>query len=425
LEIKNLSKNELLSLKEELSAQYGAFKAQGLALDMSRGKPGKDQLDLSQPLLDELNSGSDIRCEGGTDCRNYGIVDGIPEAKRLFAQLFGLDTDEVLIGGNSSLNMMFDTIAQAMVSGVGGSEPWLKQGDVKFLCPAPGYDRHFAICEYFGIQMISVPMKETGPDMDVVERLAASDPSIKGIWCVPKYSNPQGITYSKETVQRFAALKPAAADFRIFWDNAYCVHQLFGEDEQLLNLINEAKKYGNEDRVYMYYSTSKITFPGAGVAGMAASKANLNEIKKRLTIQTIGHDKLNQLRHVRYLKDLEGLKAQMEKQAVILRPKFEAVLSILKSELGGTGIAYWTEPKGGYFVSVDVEQGTAKRVVQLCKEAGVVLTGAGATFPYGKDPLDRNIRIAPTFPPVSELETAMQLFCICAKLAAVEGYLGE
>lgn len=418
-----MSKEELINLRQQLETEYKSFVGQNLTLDMSRGKPGKDQLDLSMGMLDTLNSRSNCCSENGFDCRNYGIVDGIPEAKKLFSEIFEVETDEILVGGNSSLNMMFDTISSAMGNGLLGSEPWASQGKIKFLCPSPGYDRHFAICEYFDIEMIPIENHEDGPDMDTIEKLVSSDPLIKGIWCVPKYSNPQGITYSDETVRRFAQLKPAAKDFRIFWDNSYFVHNLFGEDVKLLNLLKECEKYGNGNMVYMYFSTSKITFPGAGLAGMATSVENVNAIKKRMSVQTIGPDKINQIRHMRFIKNFEGLKNQMERHAEILRPRFEVVLKTLETELGGKGVATWTNPKGGYFVSVDTMDGCAKQVVKMCKDAGVTLTDAGATFPYGKDPRDRNIRIAPSFPPVSELEIAMKLFCICVQLAAIDKIL--
>ncbi len=419
-----MNKNELEAAKETLQKQYRAYQEQGLKLDMSRGKPGADQLDLSNDLLDVLGSQSDFRTENGLDARNYGGPDGIPEAKALFAELLGVAPGEVFVGGNSSLNMMFDAVACLMTHGVAGCEPWMKQGGVKFLCPVPGYDRHFAVTEYFSVEMLPVPMTPQGPDMDVVERLVSSDASVKGIWCVPKYSNPQGITYSDDTVRRFASLKPAAPDFRIFWDNAYCVHDISDTPDTLLNLMDECKKQGNEDLPILFCSTSKITFPGAGVAAMAASEKNLAVFKRNYSFQTIGHDKLNQLRHVRYFHNVEGILSHMQRHKAILQPKFGAVIDLLEEELSGTGVASWDHPNGGYFISVDVLDGCAKRVVQLCREAGVTLTPAGATYPYGKDPRDANIRIAPTLPPVSELEQAMQLFCLCVKLAAVDKLLG-
>lgn len=418
-----LSKSELQAEYDAAKREYESYKAKGLSLDMSRGKPGSQQLDLSMDLLNALNPSSDMKSENGVDTRNYGIMDGIPEAKKLFADILGVQPENVFVGGNASLSMMFDTIAAFNEIGC-GEVPWNRLEKVKWLCPAPGYDRHFGITEYFGFEMITVPMTVEGPDMDMVEKLVASDSSIKGMWCVPKYSNPQGITYSNETVRRIAALKPAAKDFRIMWDNAYCIHDVTDTPDTLLNIFDEIKKTGNEDMVLEFCSTSKITFPGAGVAAMAASKANLDILKKRYQYQTIGYDKLNMLRHVRYFKDFDGVMTHMKKHKDILAPRFEAVLTRLESDLGDKGIASWTRPNGGYFVSVDVLDGCAKRVVSLCKEAGVVLTGAGATYPYGKDPKDSNIRIAPTYPPIEELETAMNVFCVCTRFAAAEKLLG-
>lgn len=374
------------------------------------------------PMLDLLNSSSQLVSSTGDDCRNYGVADGLPELRELFAQMMGLEAGNIIVGGNSSLNMMFDTISCAMTHGFSDCKPWGRQNCVKFLCPAPGYDRHFAISEYFGMELIAVPMTPEGPDMDLVEEYV-KDPCVKGIWCVPKYSNPQGYTYSDETVRRFAALKPAAADFRIFWDNAYCVHDLTDCPESLLSLWEECRKNGSEDLPIFFASSSKITFPGAGVAAMGASEANLKELRRHYSFQTIGPDKLNQLRHIYFLPNMERVKEQMAHHRAIIAPKFEAVIRWLKKELGGKGIAAWTEPNGGYFVSVDVLEGCAKRVVELCKEAGVVLTGAGATYPYGKDPQDSNIRVAPTYPPIEELELAMELFCLSVELAAVEKLL--
>ena len=421
-----LSKEELLQLKSELEAQFDEVKAKNLKLDMSRGKPSTEQLNLSMDMMDVLKSDSDLVCEEGVDCRNYGVLDGIAEAKQLLADMMEVPKDNIVIFGNSSLNVMYDTIARSMTHGVMGSTPWAKLDKVKFLCPVPGYDRHFAITEYFGIEMINVPMTPTGPDMDMVEELVSTDPAIKGIWCVPKYSNPQGITYSDETVHRFAKLNPAAEDFRIFWDNAYCVHHLY-EDKQdyLIEILMECKKAGNPDMVYKFSSTSKISFPGSGIAAMAASDANLEDIRSTMRVQTIGHDKVNQLRHVRYFKDAEGMKAHMMKHAAILRPKFEAVFHVLESELNGLGIGSWTEPKGGYFISFDALEGCAKKIVEKCKEAGVVLTGAGATYPYKKDPKDSNIRLAPSFPTPEELAMATDLFVLCVKIVSVEKLLKE
>ena len=391
---------------------------------MARGKPGKEQLDLSLGLLDVLNSKSDFVGTDGMDCRNYGVLEGIDECRKLFGDILGVDSKYVMVGGSSSLNMMFDTISCMMTKSiVDGCKPWYEVKNRKFLCPVPGYDRHFGITEYYGFEMIPVPMTENGPDMDVVEKLVESDDSIKGIWCVPKYSNPQGITYSDETVKRFAALKPAAKDFRIMWDNAYCIHDINDTPDELLNIFDECKKNGTEDMPVLFCSTSKITFPGAGVAAMAASENNMKVFKERYNYEVISYDKLNMLRHVRYFKDFDGIMEHMQKHKEVLRPKFDIVLNALESNLKPVGIGEWTNPNGGYFVSIDVLSGTAKRVVQLCKEAGVVMTGAGATYPYGKDPDDKNIRIAPTFPPNDELITAMDVFCICTKLAACEKLL--
>lgn len=425
---KDLSKEELLELKSGLEAQFEEVKAKGLKLDMSRGKPSADQLNLSMGMMDTLTSGVDLTCEDGVDCRNYGGLDGIDEAKQLLADMMEVPKDNVIIFGNSSLNVMYDTVARAMTHGIMGSTPWCKLDKVKFLCPVPGYDRHFAITEHFGIEMINVPMTSTGPDMDMVEKLVSEDPAIKGIWCVPKYSNPQGYTYSEETVKRFARLKPAAPDFRIYWDNAYSVHHLYDDEKEqdfLLEILDECAKAGNPDMVYKFTSTSKISFPGSGIAALAASKANLDDIRKYITVQTIGHDKLNQLRHVKFFKNLDGVHAHMSRHAAILRPKFEMVEATLEKELGGLGIGEWTTPKGGYFISFESMEGCAKKIVARAKEAGVVMTGAGATYPYGKDPKDSNIRIAPSFPPIDELEKAAHVFVVCVKLASVEKLLAE
>lgn len=421
-----LSREELLSLKAELDKKYREAQAKNLRLDMSRGKPSAEQLDLSMEMMDVLNSSADLKDSEGVDCRNYGVLDGVKEAKELLGQMSEVSPDKMIIYGNSSLNVMYDTVARAVTHGIMGHTPWGKLDKVKFLCPVPGYDRHFSITEYFGIEMINVPMTDQGPDMDLVEELVSSDPAVKGIWCVPKYSNPQGITYSDETVRRFAALKPAAEDFRIFWDNAYCVHHLY-EDQQdfLLEILDECEKAGNPDIVYKFCSTSKISFPGSGVACIATSPNNLKDIKKQLMIQTIGHDKVNQLRHVRFFKDIDGIHAHMRKHADIMRPKFEAVLDTLERELSGLGIGSWIRPRGGYFISFDAMEGCAKAVVAKCREAGVVMTGAGATYPYGKDPKDSNIRIAPSFPTKEELAVAADLFVLCVKLASVEKLLEE
>lgn len=404
---------EYASLKEA----YDRYKAMGLNLDMSRGKPSNDQLELSMELLDTLKADSSLISENGLDCRNYGGPDGIPEVRRLFADILSCKAEQVIIGGTSSLNMMFDFFAQAMTTGI-GDEPWGKQDDLVFLCPSPGYDRHFAISEHFGIRMIPIAMLNDGPDMEEVERLVR-DPKVKGMWCVPKYSNPQGITYSDQTVRRIAALKPAAKDFRVLWDNAYAIHTIT-KDVPLLSILDECEKAGNPDLVITFASTSKVTFPGGGVAAMAASAGNLALVRSRMAIQTICNDKVNQLRHARMFPDFAALKAHMQKHAALLEPKFKAVIRILEENLDGLDILNWSEVDGGYFISVDTLPNCAKRVAQLCKEAGVTLTGAGATYPYGKDPLDSNIRLAPSFPPVNELEQAMTLFCMAVKLATIE-----
>lgn len=421
MKFQDMPKKELQALLETLRTQYEAVKAKGLKLDMSRGKPGADQLDLSDELLATVTAQNGAKALDGTDCRNYGVLDGLPEAKALFAAILGVEPANIIVSGNSSLNIMFDYIAQCMTHGAGG-DPWMKQGDIKFACPCPGYDRHFTILEYFGIEMVNVPMLADGPDMDVMERVV-KDPAVKGFFCVPKYSNPEGKTFSDAAVRRIAALKPAAKDFRIIWDNAYCVHDLFETGDTLLNIHRECEKNGSADMVIEVTSTSKITYPGAGLSAVAASADNITAIKKRMFAQTIGHDKINQLRHARFLGDMEGVKKQMRRHAAILAPKFQSVLDALEKELGGKDIARWNSPRGGYFISLDVLDGCAKRTVQLCKESGVVLTPAGATFPYGKDPDDSNIRIAPTFPPVAELETAVALLCLCVQIAAAEKIL--
>ena len=421
---KSLSREELESLQQELLKAYEDAKAKGLNLDMSRGKPSISQLDMVMDILDVLNSGSEVKSENGMDCRNYGLFDGIPEVKRLMAQSVGVKEEHVIVCGNSSLNLMYDAVSRSVTHGVCGGTPWCKLDKVKFLCPVPGYDRHFAVTEHFGIEMINIPMTIQGPDMDLVEKYVNEDASVKGIWCVPKYSNPTGISYSDETVRRFAALKPAAADFRIYWDNAYAIHHLY-EDKQdeILDIISECEKAGNPDMVYEFFSTSKVSFAGGGIAGLASSPRNLDDIRKSMVIQTIGFDKVNQLRHVRYYKDLDGLKAQMRKHADIVRPKFEAVLAVLERELGGLEIGSWIRPRGGYFISFDAMEGCAKEIVAKCKDAGVVMTGAGATFPYGKDPRDSNIRIAPSFPTPEEMEAATDLFVLCVKLVSVNKLL--
>lgn len=417
-----MGKEELENLRKELKKKYDMIKNTGMQLNISRGKPCREQVNLSMPMLSGQYCG-DYTTERGEDCCNYGFLDGIREMKKIFADIMGVATENVFVGGNSSLNMMFDTIAGYMVKGVCDEEPWLKQGNIKFLCPSPGYDRHFAVLEYFGIEAIVIPMTKTGPNMDMVEKLVSEDEKVKGIWCVPKYSNPQGITYSDETVKRFAKLKPKAKDFRIFWDNAYAVHFLSDEDERLLNLYDECVKNGTEDMPIIFTSTSKITIPGAGIAAIAASNNNLNDIKARYKIQTIGYDKVNQLRHVRFLKNYNGVIEHMKKHKSILKPKFDKVIEILEREFSGNKIISFTRPKGGYFISVDVLDGCADKVVGLCKSAGLILTKAGATYPQGQDTKNNNIRIAPTYPKVEELEVAMNLFCICIKLVTIDKLL--
>lgn len=423
---KDLSVEELLSLKSELEAKFAEIKAKNLKLDMSRGKPSKAQLDLSMGMMDVLNSKENLTCEEGVDCRNYGVLDGINEAKQLLSDMSEVPKENIVIFGNSSLNVMYDTISRSMTHGVMGSTPWCKLDKVKFLCPVPGYDRHFAITEHFGIEMINIPMNEDGPNMDMVEALVNNDDSVKGIWCVPKYSNPQGITYSDQVVRRFARLKPAAKDFRIYWDNAYTIHHLYDDQQDyLIEILMACKQEGNPDMVYKFCSTSKISFPGSGIAAIAASTANLADIRKQMTIQTIGHDKVNQLRHARFFGDIHGMVEHMKKHADILRPKFEAVLDGLEKELGGLEIGSWIRPRGGYFISFDALEGCAKAIVAKAKEAGVVMTGAGATFPYGKDPKDSNIRIAPSFPTPEELALATEIFVLSVKLVSIDKILGE
>lgn len=419
-----MTREELLVLQEQLTAEYNDAKAKGLKLDMSRGKPATDQLDMFMDFMDTLNAESCLKTEAGVDARNYGGLDGIPEAKKLVGDLMGVSADNVIVCGNSSLNIMYDTVSRSMTHGVMGSTPWCKLDKVKFLCPAPGYDRHFAVTQHFGIELITVPMTPQGPDMDMVEKLVEADAAVKGIWCVPKYSNPQGYSYSDETVRRMAALKPAAEDFRIYWDNAYALHHLYDDkQDEILEILSECEKAGNPDMVYEFCSTSKISFPGSGIAAIISSKANLDAIRKSMTIQTIGYDKINQLRHVRYFKNADGVKAHMRKHADLIRPKFETVLNVLDKELSGLGIGEWTKPIGGYFISFDTCEGCAKAVVAKCKEAGVVLTGAGATYPYKNDPMDCNIRIAPTYPTKEEMAMAAELFALCVKLVTVEKLL--
>ncbi|GHU63862.1 aminotransferase [Clostridia bacterium] len=424
--LKEMSKTELLGLRQEWQKEYENFQKKGLTLDMSRGKPSVEQINLSMEMMDILNSQTNLVGEQGIDCRNYGLLDGIEEAKRLLAEINEVAVENLILYGNSSLSIMYDMISRSFSHGITGNTPWHKLEKVKFLCPVPGYDRHFLITEYFGIEMICVPMTEKGPDMDLIESLVEEDEEIKGIWCVPKYSNPQGITYSDETVIRFANLKPAAKDFRIYWDNAYSIHHLYEEKQDfLLEILKECKKAGNPDIVFKFCSTSKVTFPGSGVAALAASTANLNDIKKQLVIQTIGPDKVNQLRHARFFANVDDVKRHMMKHAEIIRPKFEAVLSILDEHLSGLDAGTWIKPRGGYFISFDALPGCAKAIVKKAKEAGVVLTPAGATYPYGKDPEDKNIRIAPTFPSLDEMVNAAELFSLCVKLVSVEKYIAS
>ena len=419
-----MTREELEAEITALKAEYKRYQNMELNLNMSRGKPCKEQLDLSMGLMDALTSSEDLTCEDGTDCRNYGVLDGIHEAKVLMGDMMENNPDNIIIYGNSSLNVMYDTVSRAMTHGIMGNTPWCRLDHVKFLCPVPGYDRHFAITEYFGIEMIPVPMTPTGPDMDIVERLVAEDEAIKGIWCVPKYSNPQGNSYSDETVRRFARLKPAAKDFRIFWDNAYGIHHLYDHDQDyLIEILAECKRAGNPDLVYKFASTSKITFPGSGIAALATSDNNLVDIRRQLTFQTIGHDKVNQLRHVRFFKDIHGMVEHMRRHADIIRPKFEAVEQIFGEQLGGLGIGTWTCPKGGYFISFDSLPGCAKEIEARAKKAGVTLTKAGATWPYGKDPQDCNIRIAPTYPSVEDLKIAATLFTVCVRLVSAKKLL--
>ena len=422
--LKDLTKSELLVMKESLTQEYKDAQAKGLQLNMARGKPGVSQLELAMPMLDVINSSSDMHTMLGNDTRNYGDLDGIGECRRLMADMMSVQKDNVIVCGNSSLNIMYDTVSRSMTKGVNGSTPWCKLDKVKFLCPVPGYDRHFAITEYFGIEMINIPLYEDGPDMDMVEQYVNNDDAVKGIWCVPKYSNPTGISYSDEVVKRFANLKPSAEDFRIYWDNAYCIHHLYDDQhDEILNILEECEKAGNPNMVYIFASTSKISFPGSGVSAIASSLENVKFIMSQMTIQTIGHDKINQLRHAHFFKNIEGLEAHMKKHAQLMRPKFEAVLNVLNEELAGLEIGTWIEPRGGYFISFDAMEGCAKEIVAKCKDAGVIMTGAGATYPYGKDPKDSNIRIAPSFPTPEEMHEAAKLFALCVKLVSVEKIL--
>ena len=423
---KELTKNELLTAKAALEEEYKTFESMGLKLNMARGKPGFTQLDLCEPMLDIINSASDMKTMMGNDTRNYGDLDGIGECRQLMADMMSVEKDNVIVCGNSSLNVMYDTISRSFTFGVNGSTPWYKLDKVKFLCPVPGYDRHFKITETFGIEMINIPLYDNGPDMDMVEEYVNNDPAVKGIWCVPKYSNPTGISYSDDVVKRFAALKPAAEDFRIYWDNAYCIHHLYEDtQDEILNILDECEKAGNPNLVYIFSSTSKISFPGSGVSAIAASRENIDYILSLMTVQTIGHDKINQLRHARFFKDINGLNAHMKKHAELLRPKFAAVLDALESEIAGLEIGTWIKPRGGYFISFNSMPGCAKAIVAMCKNLGVVMTGAGATFPYGKDPEDSNIRIAPTFPSVEEMTVAAKVFVLCVKLVSVNKLLAD
>lgn len=418
-----MSREELAEEFKSVRHEYEHLRGLHLSLDMSRGKPGFDNMDLSGEMFDLVGNDTGFKNISGIDCRNYGGLDGLTELKTLFGKILELQPDQIIVGGNSSLNMMFDTIAQAMTHGMGG-EPWCKQDGLKFICPVPGYDRHFAVTEYFGFELIPVRMTPEGPDMDAVEELV-KDSKVKGIWCVPKYSNPEGITYSDEVVRRMARLKPAAGDFRIFWDNAYVVHDLYDEGDKLLNIYDECLKAGNPDMPLIFASTSKITFPGAGVAVEAGSPNNVAMLKDRMKYQTIGPDKLNQLRHARMFRTVDDVKRHMKRHAAILRPKFESVLSELEKQLSDTGIAKWTNPRGGYFISLDVLEGCAKRVEQLCANAGMILTPAGATYPYGNDPLDSNLRIAPSYPSVEEIKKASVVLCIAVRYAALEKLIAE
>ena len=419
MNLQELQKQEELLLKE-----YEKQKEKGLKIDMTRGKPCSEQLDLSEGMLTAISTNADCLTDYGFDCRNYGLVDGLDYAKKIFSDIIGVPWNQIIVGGNSSLNLMYDAVARYMLYGVNGEKPWVKQEKIKFLCPVPGYDRHFAICESLGIEMVNVPLLADGPDMDMVEKLI-KDETVKGMWCVPKYSNPTGITYSPSIIKRIAAMKPAAKDFRLFWDNAYAVHDIYENGDVLLDILPECEACGNGNMPLIFTSTSKITYPGSGVSAIGGSKENIDYIKSIMQKQTIGHDKMNMWRHVKYFKSADGIKEYMKKHAAILRPKFEICQKVLEENLADTGVAMWTKPKGGYFISLNVYAGCAMKTVELAKEAGVVVTEAGATFPYHKDPGDTNIRIAPSFPKTDELEKGMEVLCACAKLAAVQKLIEE
>lgn len=419
MNLQELQKQEELLLKE-----YEKQKEKGLKIDMTRGKPCSEQLDLSEGMLTAISTNADCLTDYGFDCRNYGLVDGLDYAKKIFSDIIGVPWNQIIVGGNSSLNLMYDAVARYMLYGVNGEKPWVKQEKIKFLCPVPGYDRHFAICESLGIEMVNVPLLADGPDMDMVEKLI-KDETVKGMWCVPKYSNPTGITYSPSIIKRIAAMKPAAKDFRLFWDNAYAVHDIYEDGDVLIDILPECEACGNGNMPLIFTSTSKITYPGSGVSAIGGSKENIDYIKSIMQKQTIGHDKMNMWRHVKYFKSADGIKEYMKKHAAILRPKFEICQKVLEESLADTGVAMWTKPKGGYFISLNVYAGCAMKTVELAKEAGVVVTEAGATFPYHKDPGDTNIRIAPSFPKTDELEKGMEVLCACAKLAAVQKLIEE
>lgn len=416
-----MTAEELQALCAAEQSRLDSWSEMNLTLDLTRGKPNQAQLDLSSKLLSAVSDRGDCFSANGLDCRNYGILDGLPETKKLFSDLLGIPAERILVLGNSSLNTMYDTLVRAMLFGVaGGHEPWCRQGRIKFICPSPGYDRHFTICRTLGIEMIPVKMTKDGPDMDEVYDIACSDPSVKGIWCVPKFSNPEGITYSDEVVDLIAAMKPAAPDFRIFWDNAYAVHELYDENVHLADIFEKAREHGTEDNIFYFASTSKITFPGSGLAIMAASEKNLEQIRPIIATQTIGYDKINQMRHVKFFGNAEGIREHMRKQAAILRPKFELVEKLFHEHLDGYGVAHWSEPRGGYFISLYVSEGCARRVYQLARSVGVTLTTAGSTYPYGRDPHNANLRIAPTYPETDELKQAIEILCTCIKLACAE-----